>query len=293
MSPQPFPVGTRPVAPASGAALVVLVEQRYRAQRQPAGLVTALAGLGAAVQVADPELLVYDLTPEWWSGIDVVVARGRSASLLTALAVAERFGVPTVNRSSAIASVRDKAAMAAALVAAGIPTPRTWVGSPDGLVAAIDPAHYPIVVKPVFGDNGRGVRVAVDANDVLDATSRGEAVLAQDLVMGDGRDVKVYAVGSRYWAVHTPSPFAGVPAPVDATASSPEPVPVTAELAELAGACGHLFGLDLFGVDCIVTPDGPVVVEVNDFPNYRGAPGSDDVLADYVLAVAEVRRARP
>ncbi len=282
-------VGTRSGAP----ALVVLVEARYRSQRQPAGLLAALGRLGIAVDIADPDVLVHDLarqtwpTGSWLADRGVVVARGRSASLLTALAIAERFGVPTINRSSAVASVRDKAAMAAALVAAGIPTPRTWVGPPDRLVAAIDPAAYPIVVKPIFGDNGVGVRLVVGADDVLDPTSPEEPVLAQQFVAGDGADVKVYAVGTRYWAVRAPSPLNGGGQPND-----PVAVAVTPELAAVAFACGRLFGLDLFGVDCLITPDGPVVVEVNDFPNYRGAPGSDQALADHVLDVAEASRSR-
>jgi glutathione synthase/RimK-type ligase-like ATP-grasp enzyme len=45
----------------------------------------------------------------------------------------------------------------------------------------------------------------------------------------------------------------------------------------------ELFGLELYGVDCIETPNGPVVIEVNDFPNYSGVPGSDQLLADHVI----------
>jgi glutathione synthase/RimK-type ligase-like ATP-grasp enzyme len=37
-------------------------------------------------------------------------------------------------------------------------------------------------------------------------------------------------------------------------------------------------------VDCVETPAGPVVIEVNDFPNYTGVPGADDALARLVLA---------
>ena len=53
---------------------------------------------------------------------------------------------------------------------------------------------------------------------------------------------------------------------------------------EIAARCGEVFGLELYGVDCIHTPDGPVVVEVNDFPNYSAIPEADGKLADYVLA---------
>ncbi len=261
----------------------MLVEQRYRAQRQPAGLIAALDRLGVPVAVTDPELLVHDLhARSWLDGMGLVVARGRSPSLLTALAIAERFGVRTVNRSSAVAAVRDKAAMAAAMVSAGIPTPPTWVGPAAQLAAAIEPAAYPLVVKPIFGDNGLGVRLVAGPEDLPGQMSPAGPILAQRLVPGDGTDVKVYSVGSRRWAVRVPSLFGGQ----GPGTGDPQPVPLTGDLAELAAACGRVFGLDLFGVDCLVTPDGPVVLEVNDFPNYRGAEGSDEALADYVLGFA-------
>jgi len=41
--------------------------------------------------------------------------------------------------------------------------------------------------------------------------------------------------------------------------------------------------LDLFGVDCAVQPDGPVVPEVNDFPDRTGVGGADGCLAEYVI----------
>ncbi len=273
------------VAGVGDSAVVVLVEERYRAQRQPAGLLAALERRGVPIVVADPELLVHDLGgSSWLDGTSLVVARGRSPSLLTALAVAESFGVPTVNRCAAVASVRDKAAMAAGLVSAGIPTPRTWVGSPALLAASIHPAAYPIVLKPIFGDNGAGVRLVERADDMPDHTEPSGALVAQRFVEGDGADVKVYAVGSRHWAVRVPSLFGGNGG---SSPGDPEPVPLTPQLEALAEACGRLFGLDLFGVDCMIGPEGPVVVEVNDFPNYRGAAGSDDALADHVLAAAD------
>jgi glutathione synthase/RimK-type ligase-like ATP-grasp enzyme len=51
----------------------------------------------------------------------------------------------------------------------------------------------------------------------------------------------------------------------------------------LASRCRRAFGLDLYGIDCIPTDDGPVVIEVNEFPNYTGVPQASERLADYVL----------
>ncbi len=262
--------------------MAVLVEERYLQQPQPAGLIAALDARQHRVSVVDPDVVVHDLTGRpWIAAASCVVARGRSLALVTALAVAERFGVRTINRSSAVLAVKDKAAMAATLAAAGVPTPDTWVGPTAELACAIPASAYPILVKPVFGDNARGIRLVTGDQELLALGWPEDTALAQRFVAGDGTDVKVYAIGGRYWAVRVPSPLPPSP---EVPGRAPEPVSMTPELGALAERCGRLFGLELFGVDCLCTPDGPVVVEVNDFPNYRGVPEAGDALADYVMS---------
>ena len=261
----------------------MLAESRYLDQRQPAGLVAALGRRGVDVSVTDADEMVHDLRQRpdiaQHRGA-VVVARGRSLPLLTALAVAERLGARTLNRSTAVAGVRDKAAMAAALVAGRVPTPDTWVGPPDQLARTIGAGAYPLVLKPVFGDNGQGIRLVVRPGDLLAVPWPEPTALAQTVVPSDGSDVKVYAVADRQWAVRVPSPLSG------AVGAPPAPVPITRELGALVDRCRELFGLELFGVDCLLTPEGPIVVEVNDFPNYRGVAEADEALADHVLRAA-------
>jgi ribosomal protein S6--L-glutamate ligase len=62
-----------------------------------------------------------------------------------------------------------------------------------------------------------------------------------------------------------------------------EPVLISPELVALGRQCGELFGLELYGVDCILTPDGPTVIEVNEFPNYTAVPNAKERLAHYVI----------
>jgi len=40
--------------------------------------------------------------------------------------------------------------------------------------------------------------------------------------------------------------------------------------------------LRLYGVDLLVTEHGPIIVDVNSFPGFRGVPGADDALVDLV-----------
>jgi ribosomal protein S6--L-glutamate ligase len=267
----------------------LLAEGRYLAQRQPSGLVGELRRRGCAVSVIDPGSRAIKLTdPSWLTGIDVCVARGRSDALMSRLLAAERHGRPTINRASAVAAVVDKAGMAVALASAGIPTPPTTLGSPAQLAADLASGLYPVIVKPIRGDNCRGLAVCESADAVGRLTPADAPLLCQPFLDSDGTDLKLYAVGERVWAVRKPSPLSrdASPRTTDAGLIKATPVELTDELRDLALRCGELFGLELFGVDCLVTPTGPVVIEVNDFPNYTGVGDADAALADHVLAAA-------
>jgi ribosomal protein S6--L-glutamate ligase len=265
--------------------IAVLVEGRYLTQRQPRGLVAELRRRGRAVTLIDPGSTAISLTDDsWLAGAAVCVARGRSDALLSWLLAAERRGLPTFNRAAAVATVVDKAGMAVALASAGIPRAPTTLGSPAQLAADLPSDCYPVVVKPIRGDNCRGLALCADPDALARLAPTGEPLLAQPRVPGDGSDLKLYAVADTVWAVRKPSPLetsdgSGHGGPAGAIRAE-----LTDELRELALRCGELFGLDLFGVDCLLTPAGPVVIEVNDFPNYSAVPEADAALADHVLA---------
>jgi glutathione synthase/RimK-type ligase-like ATP-grasp enzyme len=269
------------------AEVCVLVEERYLTQAQPAGVVHALKSRGVRVRTVVAEAVSADLSGGTWTrGSSVVLARGRSDALIGLLRSAEQSGVPVVNTAAAIQAVVDKAGMAATLSASGVPTPTSWLGSPT-LLAQRHDLPFPLILKPVLGDNARGLVVVGSHEELRGVAWRESVALAQEFHRGDGCDLKVYVAGRAVWAVRRPSPIEIDGSP--RVAHDPGvPVPVTPLLRSLARTCGRLFGLRLFGIDCVVGPQGvPMVVEVNDFPNYRGLPAeANEVLADNVLARA-------
>jgi ribosomal protein S6--L-glutamate ligase len=270
------------------ARVALLVEGRYLLQRQPLGLADQLRRRGCTVTVVDPGSTAISLTDDsWLAGIDVCVARGRSEAVLSRLLSAERCAVPTINRHSAVAAVHNKAAMAVALASARIPTPPTRLGTPAQLAADLPSDLYPVIVKPIRGDNCRGLRVCESRDGIARLSAAGEdPLLAQPYLDGDGTDLKLYGVGDRIWAVKKPSPLCanGSQAAGHRGLTPATPVRLNADLRRLALDCSELFGLELFGVDCLLTPDGPVVVEVNEYPNYTGVVEADEALAGHVLA---------
>ena len=260
----------------------VIVEHRYLSHAQPAGMTAALRARGHDVSTIDPARVGAEAHDgAWLDDLDVIVGRGRSLALLCLLTWAESRGVRTINRRSAIAGVHNKAEMAVRLGAAGVPTPKTFLGSLDELLTRARPECYPIILKPSFGDNCQGLCVVESRAELAGISWPEPFLLAQQFLPTDGTDLKLYVVGRDVWAVRKPSPLGS-------KAGVCELVPLTPELMNLARRCGELFGLDLYGVDCLEADAGIVVVEVNEFPNYTGVPQADDRLADHVLALTEV-----
>jgi ribosomal protein S6--L-glutamate ligase len=270
----------------------ILVERRYLDQDQPAGLIDAVKAKRHNVALIDVESCPVDIAENGWlKELDILVARGRSWALLAMLSLAEGLGVPTINRRAAISAVHNKADMAIALAREKLPVPKTYLGSPERLRHDVPRSDYPLILKPLFGDNGRGLRLVQQPGELEQVQGTEPWTLAQCYLANDGHDLKLYGIGDRIWAVVKPSPFP--PAEKSKPNSPVRQIPVTAEMMALGRRCATLFGLELFGVDCIAGPHGPVVIEVNEFPNYTGVPRINDILADYVIRQAGLRRAHP
>lgn len=265
----------------------LLVERRYLAQSQPSGMSRALAAEGHQVKIIDPQQTFYTMEDNGWlDNLDIVVGRGRSNALLSLLNWAELQGKVTINRQSAIYSVFNKSIMATVLAAGDVKTPRTFFGTIESLAKNIRQESYPVILKPIFGDNSQGLVVVNGPEDLGGIEWQDPVALAQEYLPGDGYDLKLYVIGGEVWAVRKPSPFQGPGVPVIASDKAVA-AQLTPEYEALGRRCGELFNLELYGVDCLESPSGLLVIEVNDFPNYTSVPDADKKLADYV-----VRRAR-
>jgi len=266
----------------------VLAEARYLIQNQPTGLSNELVALGHTVSLIDPQKAFYRMgNDQWFAGLDVIVGRGRSWALLGLLNWAERGGCLTINRQAAISAVHNKAQMSIALAGSGLPIPETYFATIEQLAKEIPAENYPIILKPIFGDNSRGLLV-VNSPAELATTDWPEPVaLAQRYFKTDGYDLKLYGIGDQIWAVRKVSPFNATAEMDKAKEGLAE---ITPELTELGRRCGQLFGLDLFGVDCIETEAGVLIIEINDYPNYTNVPEANERLAEYVIRQTEKRK---
>jgi ribosomal protein S6--L-glutamate ligase len=280
---------------AAYSKIAVLVERRYLKQVMPGALVGALGARGVRCDVISPEGSRFHpesgvVRSETGTAFDLneyagVVSRNRNTLGLAMLSYAENAGIPTINSAAATYRVRNKAEMAVGLGRAGIRcAPTVLAGEVSGL-AKLPREYFPVLLKPIYGDNGHGLRLVRDVRELSSIHWPEELVLAQQYLPNAGFDLKLYVCGGTVFAMRKPSPLN-----TDPTAPT-EPVEADAATVDLALRCGEIFGLHIYGVDAIETEEGPVVIELNEFPNFTGVPGAGDCLADHVLAHIELHQA--
>jgi ribosomal protein S6--L-glutamate ligase len=136
------------------------------------------------------------------------------------------------------------------------------------------------VVKPNNGSSCEQIfRVESPAELAeLDIDDSG-CLLAQPYLPNPGYDVKLYNTGDEVFATVKRSPLHPGAGVVE------ERIEVTPELRELALAVGRAFGLDIYGIDVIETPDGYMVLDINDFHGFSKVPEAAERLARTVLRV--------
>src|SRR5436309_2263320 len=167
------------------------------------------------------------------------------------------------------------------LKAAGIPIPPSWFTIDPPLAKAVA-NRTPLIVKPYARHKTSDVRVINSPKDLEGFSSLADPVLIQKYVKKSPEDLKIYVVGERTFPVRK------VYSP-DRRDLMGRECTVSEEIREIALKCGKLLRLGLYGVDFIEGQDGPVVIDVNWFPGYRGARNVSSVLADYIYAYGRGR----
>jgi ribosomal protein S6--L-glutamate ligase len=215
-----------------------------------------------------------DLSPAVFADADLVMLR----SVHPATAELARAGAPRgaawCNLPGATEVVADRIETWRRLRAAGLPVPSARVVHDPRAVAAIA-ADGPVVVKTPLGSRGEGVTV-LERGEGQPVGGRGPW-LVQERVPGDGWDRKLFVIGRhvhgtlRCWPARSLTEKLGRSLHPDTG------------LTALALAAGGVFGLCAYGVDVIDGPGGPVIVDVNAFPGFKGVPAALDLLFDHLL----------
>ena len=211
----------------------------------------------------------------------------------------EAKGVPVLNPPRAVEAAVDKYLALALLDAAGLPVPETWVGeSASEALAAFERLGGDVVVKPLFGSEGRGLVRVTDPELAL-RTFRtlerlGCVLYAQKYVKNEGFDVRAFVLGGQVLGSIRRHAVDGEWRTNVAVGGRPEVCTLEAEVERLASRAAKAVGAVMAGVDLL--PDRETgrwtVLEVNAVPGWKALGGTIGV--DVAAAIlAELRdRAR-
>jgi tetrahydromethanopterin:alpha-L-glutamate ligase len=286
------------------AALAIMTDATGWHTRQLQAALRARGCIGRCVDLAECRI---DTTAAWHGLVipgfgrelpDAVLVRGIAGGTfeqvtkrLGVLHALRELGVPVYNDARAIERSVDKSMTSLLLHAAGIPTPPTWAtespAQAQRIVMREGAAGHALVLKPLFGSQGKGLQLVGDVQGVhhpLPAIDKGYGSLAYlqrfvpplttpgfdwRVLVVAGRAVTAMRRVSAHW-IHNVAQGAHC-----------EPARLTPELAQLAEAAACALGLDYAGVDLIPTaaPAGPgtpqrtgeiEVIEVNGVAAWQG-----------------------
>lgn len=209
---------------------------------------------------------------------------------------AERRGLFVLNSARALETCIDKFLATVRLESAGLPVPRTIVcQTADDAMQAFVELGQNVVVKPLFGSEGRGM-LRLDDEDlawrVFRVLERTQAVLyVQEFVVHPGWDLRVFVIGGEIRAAMKRVARTSWRTNV-AQGGQAVTVPLSEVPGELARRAAEACEAVVAGVDLLPTPDGSWrVLEVNAVPGWRAlAPITGIDIASEIVRFLKVHR---
>jgi len=264
----------------------------HEVQPVPFGQLAALvAGSGQRIESEQADLsrfdavLVRTMPP---GSLEQVVFR------MDALARLEALGTLVLNPPRVLETAVDKYLTTARLQAAGLPVPRTIVcQDAEAAMEAFAALGGDVVLKPLFGSEGRGIARLTDEALALRAfkmlSHLGAVLYVQEFIEHEGCDLRVLVLGERRYAMRRCNKLdwrTNV-----SRGAYTEPLELTDELVELAMRAAAAIGASLAGVDLLPGRDGRLyVLEVNGVPGWKALAATLQVdIAREVLELVNER----
>jgi len=209
----------------------------------------------------------------------------------------ELAGGVVVNPARAVEAAVDKYLANARLQAAGLETPPTIVcQSSDDALEAFDSLGRDVVVKPLFGSEGRGITRITDVDLALRAfrmlEQLGAVIYLQKFIDHPGYDLRVLVIGQQTFGLRRRNPNdwrTNV-----SRGATGERFEVDDELRQMALRAAAAVGAPLAGIDFLPSRDGKLyAIEVNAVPGWKALARAHELdVARLVLdfVAQEVRR---
>ena len=225
---------------------------------------------------------------------DIYLLKSHTPQALEVAHYLEQRGAMVINSFASSSACQDRALMAQRMSEAHLAFPSTSTHASLGelLEQQQRPSilSFPLVIKSRYSRRGDLVYRA-DGIEQLHALARriDEPVIIQEFVPADGWDIKLWVIGQQSFAARRRSSLAGE--------ASGQDFPIPTE--QLPGSwrsislkVGRVFDLHLYGLDLIASDRGPVVVDVNSFPGFRGVAGAASALLCLIERLSNTRQVK-
>jgi len=248
------------------------------------------------------------ILPDFGAGLpDAVLVRDMSGGSFEAVTLRlgvlhalQEIGIPVWNSARAIERCVDKSMTSFMLARAGLPTPATWaVESREAAADIVRQETGPLVLKPLFGSQGRGLRLIYSAQELPPPAEIAGVYYLQRYVgverkgfhdfrvlVSQGRVVAAMMRHSARWVTNIKRGGKPVAAVADGV------------MRDLAIAAAAVVGANFAGVDVMYDRDErPTVLEVNSMPAWSGLQRTSsiniaDTLASDLLAGLSIQAQR-
>ncbi len=208
----------------------------------------------------------------------------------------ERSGLYVINPPKAIEHCVDKYSVLAMLEENGVPVPRTAVTeNVSQALRAFDELGKDVIVKPIFGSRGEGTtRIKDDeiASTAFKTIAFNHGVIyLQEFVDHGFSDIRAFVLGDR--VVAAMKRMASSWKTNYSQGARPELVSLDKSVDDLAVKSAKIVGCKLAGVDVLESEKGPLIVEVNSQPGWKGLQSVTNVsIADQVVefVLSELRK---
>jgi ribosomal protein S6--L-glutamate ligase len=225
---------------------------------------------------------------------DIYLLKSHAPQALDLALHLEQQGALVVNSWASSMACQDRILMAQRMNDAHLPWPQTesfpslnnLVAQPERLATLT----FPLIIKSYYSHRGDLVDKVRNSEELRNLARQWgqEPVVLQEFASGDGWDIKLWVIDQQIFAARRRTPL-DPDAPKEDYPISAEELPE--EWARITLEIGRAFNLRLYGVDLLISEHGPIIVDVNSFPGFRGVPGADSALAALVERLLAERQA--